>query len=247
MIPLSQEIIDAYQSGMSMHECAKLFGIPRTSLSYKLKKQGIRIKQKDEIIAEKYANGLWRNKDVLVDMYETQKMSTIQIAEKLGCDKSVVVDWLKRFDVKMRTTTETQKGKEPGNKGLGKRNSEETILCACGCGTRIKRYTFNSYEVRFATGHRIKGKDNPQYKPDNQKQHKRHDRYEYREWRKQVLQEDNYTCVVCGQIGKELQAHHVLPFALFKEQRFDATNGRVMCKSCHTELHKFSREILKCQ
>lgn len=246
MTSLSQEIIDAYQSGLSMHECARRFGMPRTSLSYKLKKHGVRIKQKAEIIAEQYSGAPWRDKETLLNLYETEGLSTIQIADKLGCDVSVVSDWLRVFGAKMRTTAETQKGKKPGNFGKGKRNSDEIILCACGCGTQIKRFNFGSNEVRFATGHRLKGKDNPLYKPDNQRQNKRHDRFEYREWRRQVLESANYTCAACGQVGGKLHSHHVLPFALFKEQRFNVSNGRAMCKPCHIELHKFSREVLRC-
>lgn len=243
MTVLDQKIIAAYQSGLSMHECARRFGIPRTSLSYKLKKAGVRIKQKAEVIAEQYAGAPWRDKETLLGMYEVLGMSTIQIAEKFRCDSSIVADWLRIFGAKMRTTAETQKGKKPGNFGKGKRNSSEVVLCACGCGTVVKRYNFGSSEVRFASGHRLKGPSNPAYKPQADRT-ARHDRSDYRDWRRQVLAASDYTCAICGTRGGKLHSHHVLPFAQFPSHRYEVKNGRAMCKPCHTEVHKVARGIL---
>lgn len=244
MTVLDQEIIDAYQSGLSMHECARRFGIPRTSLSYKLKKAGVRIKQKSEVIAEQYAGSPWRDKESLLGLYETEGLSTIKIAERYGCDASVVSDWLRIFGAKMRTTAETQKGKKPANLGKGKRNSTEVVLCACGCGTEVKRYNFGSNEVRFASGHRLKGPSNPAYKPHAGSRTVRHERSDYREWRRQVLAASDYTCSVCGTRGGKLHSHHVLPFAQFPIYRYEVKNGRAMCKPCQTEVHKVARGIL---
>lgn len=243
-VSLSHEIVAAYQSGLSMHECARRFGMSRTSLSYRLKKAGIRIKQKAEVIAEQYADAPWRNKDQMLDLYERQGKSTIEIAEMFGCDRSVVTDWLNRFGATMRTTAETQKGKEPATKGKGKRNSTETVLCACGCGTSIKRYSFSSSEVRFASGHRIHGADHPRYKPNGGRRTDRHDRADYRVWRREVLAANSYTCAVCGVKGGKLHSHHVLPFSKFPQYRYEVTNGLAMCKPYHIETHKVAREIM---
>jgi transposase-like protein len=240
---LSQEVIDAYQGGLSMHECARRFGMSRTSLSYRLKKAGIRIKQKAEIIAEQFADAPWRDKALMLDLYETQGKSTIEIAKHFSCDKSVVVDWLNKFGAKMRTTADTQKGRTPGNAGKGKRNSTETVLCGCGCGTEVKRFTFNSQEVRFAPGHRIKGEAHPLYKPWSGNRLKKHTSAEYRDWRRQVLKASDYTCSCCGKVGGSLQSHHVAPVAKHPQFMFDVGNGKAMCKPCHTEVHVAFREI----
>lgn len=65
---------------------------------------------------------------------------------------------------------------------------------------------------------------------------------EYAAWREAVFKRDNYTCVWCGQIGWELNADHILPFATHPALRFEITNGRTLCLSCHkktdTYLHK---------
>jgi len=58
--------------------------------------------------------------------------------------------------------------------------------------------------------------------------------YEYREWRIKVFKRDNWTCQVCKKIGGDLEAHHIKPFAKFKELRFELDNGVTLCKLCHS-------------
>ena len=56
------------------------------------------------------------------------------------------------------------------------------------------------------------------------------------QWRKAVLDRDNDHCQKCG-ISKNLEAHHILPWALFPELRFEVENGITFCKSCHDRYH----------
>ncbi len=55
----------------------------------------------------------------------------------------------------------------------------------------------------------------------------------YKNWRTQVFNKDNYTCVDCGQHGGKLEADHIKQWALYPELRFDVTNGDTVCISCH--------------
>lgn len=58
-------------------------------------------------------------------------------------------------------------------------------------------------------------------------------RPEYKEWRKSVFERDKYTCIWCGQVGGELNADHIKPWALYPKLRYTLDNGRTLCKPCH--------------
>jgi len=60
---------------------------------------------------------------------------------------------------------------------------------------------------------------------------------EYIEWRTAVYERDKYTCVECGQIGGELNAHHILGWEHYPASRFDIDNGVTLCVDCHAKHH----------
>ncbi len=60
---------------------------------------------------------------------------------------------------------------------------------------------------------------------------------EGRKWSKEILAKANFTCFICNAVGESLHAHHVKPFSVYKELRFDKDNGKCLCKKCHTEFH----------
>jgi len=64
------------------------------------------------------------------------------------------------------------------------------------------------------------------------------DSLNYKLWHKSVFERDNYTCRMCFQKGKELNAHHIYSFNKFPELRFAINNGITLCKKCHKELHR---------
>ena len=61
---------------------------------------------------------------------------------------------------------------------------------------------------------------------------------EYRNWRTEVFNRDDFKCQICNQVGGTLNAHHIKEFAKNPELRFDVDNGITLCESCHKKIHK---------
>lgn len=61
---------------------------------------------------------------------------------------------------------------------------------------------------------------------------------EYKRWRYDVFARDGFACQQCGDgRGGNLVAHHVKPFAIYPDLRFDVSNGLTLCKACHEKVH----------
>lgn len=56
---------------------------------------------------------------------------------------------------------------------------------------------------------------------------------EYKLWRIEVFERDNYTCQECGKVGGKIQADHIKRWADFPEVVFDLKNGQTLCIDCH--------------
>lgn len=63
-------------------------------------------------------------------------------------------------------------------------------------------------------------------------------------WRRTVFGNDDYTCRDCGQRGGKLHAHHIKPFSLFPDLRFDPSNGMTLCVTCHRKTDTYGHRIL---
>lgn len=79
-----------------------------------------------------------------------------------------------------------------------------------------------------------RGFDHPLYTGyDKTERKKAASTFEYRDWRNSVFKRDDYTCQCCGVRGGYLEADHIKPWVAFPELRYEVSNGRTLCKTCH--------------
>jgi hypothetical protein len=121
------------------------------------------------------------------------------------------------------------------------RSLHNTVSCTCeACGEEfrraksalINRRTGELYEHTYCSmecqgiGKRVEHRDEQDRRSPKDI-----------EWRKAVLERDNYTCQMCGS-QENLEAHHIEPYMDSPELRHDVSNGVCVCHECHYyEIH----------
>ena len=66
---------------------------------------------------------------------------------------------------------------------------------------------------------------------------------EYRDWRQEVLERDNFTCQLCGSQERP-EAHHIYKYSEYPDRRFDVDNGIVLCHWCHRKVTGHESEYI---
>jgi len=107
---------------------------------------------------------------------------------------------------------------------LGKRNSHYLFL------QQQKKTKFKSISERDRTNKKKKKNQ------DAKKIYRQSDIYF---WSREVRMSDNYHCVYCN-TSKKLSAHHIFPKSKYPELKFNLSNGILLCKKCHDEIHKLN-------
>ena len=113
--------------------------------------------------------------------------------------------------------------------------------CNCGDINEISFWHFQKGQrCKKCAARKREGDNNGNYNPnltDEDRTDKRNSQ-EYRDWRRQVYEQHNYTCQKCLKRGGRLNAHHIEGYAQNKDLRIDINNGMTLCKSCHNAFHK---------
>jgi hypothetical protein len=63
---------------------------------------------------------------------------------------------------------------------------------------------------------------------------------DYKDWRASVFSRDKFKCLSCGQVGGNLEAHHIKKFNDFPKLRYEISNGETLCLQCHRARHRRS-------
>lgn len=113
-----------------------------------------------------------------------------------------------------------QKGMTPWNKG--KQADEATKK-------RLQSYNVNRIRTKEAIE---KHKESMKKKQNDPNRSRSKASSHARRWRKAVKDRDGWKCVNCGN-DKMVGAHHIVPWNVSEELRFELSNGITLCNSCH--------------
>lgn len=119
------------------------------------------------------------------------------------------------------------------------RREQGKYICACGCGNKIKiRPDSRKRGIpKYIHGHNSRGKSNPSWKGGiTDDYRKRRNAYQLEDWRRRVLERDDFQCRMPGCRTPEerrLCAHHIVRFIDDESLATDVWNGITLCETCH--------------
>lgn len=77
------------------------------------------------------------------------------------------------------------------------------------------------------------------------KETKTRQNWRYIKWRILVYRRDDFTCQLCKQVGKNLEAHHIKSWSKYPKLRYNINNGITLCKKCHKLVTKFKIDVVE--
>lgn len=155
-----------------------------------------------------------QDKEWLTDQYVVQGKTMARIASEVGTHACVVLDALRRFQIKPR--------KAHGHfKGV-RFSAEHRSRISRALAGKPKEWN--------------RGVKNPNWQGGRTSAvQMERSTTRYKAWKDQVFNRDVF-CVNCGST-KNRVAHHIKFYQEFPELRFDVSNGVVLCRSCHSKYH----------
>lgn len=179
--------------------------------------------------------------ELLWALYWGEELSTLKIAELFGCDASNIGLKMKEYGIPTRdafsnhTRIKIQKD-ELEKLYILKNMTISSIAKIYNCSAERVGNALKTYGIK------IKGRD--KYTPWNKGKSKRpfklsilRESKRYKDFRLKVFKRDRYTCKLCHQKSRVLNAHHIKPFATYPEGRYDINNAITLCYDCHFWVH----------
>lgn len=122
-------------------------------------------------------------------------------------------------------------------------NKKIVITChLCGKETSIKRYRKSRARLNFCSSYCHNKYQSINRKSTDMVLLRNSD--EYRAWRKLIFERDSYTCKMCGEIARQIQAHHIFPVRDYPDLTLDINNGITLCVICHKKINRKEYEFI---
>lgn len=188
-------------------------------------------------------------KEWLHTKYWGEKLNSRDLAElAYGKRKNGpnITNWMKKLDVPIRSRTDAValqwKDNTDRRAAQSKFASIKLSADTPARKTLIKAMQTKDYKEKqriSKTGER-NGMWNPDMSDEERERQKRHARRYpgYNDFRREVFERDNYTCLKCGNKSSgNLVAHHLNGFHWDEKSRVEVDNGATLCTDCHKEFH----------
>lgn len=157
-------------------------------------------------------NKISEEKAQKIAIYYRNCLSVVATAKEFSLGKNFTRKLLKNLGVLLTLS-------QYASMRIGKKHKEETKK-------EHSKYMFTKL-----------GELNPNYKHGkNIRRPRDYKNAEFKPVRNFVYNRDNHTCVLTGQVGGHLHAHHLLPFWFCPEAFFDAENIITVCTKAHLDL-----------
>ena len=200
--------------------------------------------------------------------YINLELSTVDIGSEYGVHHSTINRFLDRHGIKKRTVTESMRTDMCRHKkGIGVsekwkdaefRDNQSRKKRGKSSGVLGMHWTIDD-----TSAYRKFGKDNGNWKSGKTKLSMIIRGLSiYREWRNNIFERDDFTCVECGRRSKKgdkvvLHADHITPLsylldlldvhtaedAISCDQLWDVSNGRTLCRECHRNTDTYGHNI----
>lgn len=199
------------------------------------------------------------SRDTLIDLYYEQKLTKQEICQRLNIGYVALSKVFNEYNIPKRTSWSQQ------HKSLFSKARKGKLKKALHLTKELlyQEYVINKspiyqiatkYHISKATvSSRLKlfniekrrnippqhnGDSHPNWKGGITKENTRLRKLKiYKDWRQEVFMRDNFRCQHCGS-KKHLTAHHIIPFALYVEGRYDVHNGITLCEYCHSNIDR---------
>lgn len=226
--------------------------IERGKLRYEAKKEEILDKEKFHYQKNKkrilLRNKKWRETHKK-EVAETAKKYYLENIEKIKKYKS---EWGKSWRLKHKSKEVVVKGPKKGNIPWNKGKT--------GLQKHTEEWKQKMSLIAKKNGNRppiMCGENHPMWRGGVTPRNARiRASKEYCDWRQEIFMRDNFTCILCGQKGGNLNADHYpnmfveilyqhniqsLEDALSCDELWDTKNGRTLCVLCHKMIHQQGR------
>ena len=222
-------VINNYEKENSIRNIAKELNISVTPIKKILRDNNINSKRNRWFY---YPKKFDKSKEWLYQKYIVEKKTSYEIGSELKLSQPLIHFWIKKYGLKRKRIIkdltrekirQTLKSKFEGGELVayftGKKMPQH-IIEACRTANKLKKGDKHWNWKGGITKERVKLWFSEEYKL----------------WRKQVFERDNYVCQDCGNKGRlNLEAHHKKRWIHYPELRFEVDNGLTLCKECHNK------------